>query len=496
MEKTKDFPLLKSGEYKVEKVINLSFFDLTGEKAKQKGTSNKSYAAEIQLSIKDNSAQIYTMWGAVGARQVEDWRHYSDASKARKEFESIIKSKLRKGYKEIDVAQRAYGSEEAKKITKAVSFKNIDLTDSNIKSNLHTETQRLITTLMGSTQSFVTTTLKCPLGQLSNTQIDSGRDILLKAKDLVPKTLNKSFLEKDKIKFRKEIENLTNDFYTLIPHNLGQGSRGKMEHLLLDDINKIVQKEDDLDTLLDAKAIGASLTSSSVDDQYKSLNTDFDFIDKQSDLFKWLISMVRDTRASNHRHLGDIILLNAWSIKRNGEFNTFLNTTEKIAKEYGKQVVPDVLNKLVKNRLDVEKTYDDLYKKANVVPLFHGSRSPNIGLIIRHGLQIKPSNVVLTGSMFGSGAYFGLSSKACNYTSINKSYWSQGSDDKAFMFIADVGCGNQKIATGPQNFSENTIRPHHSVWAQGGKSGVINDEFILFNTKQYSLKYLLEFTCK
>ena len=37
MEKTKDFPLLKSGEYKVEKVINLSFFDLTGEKAKQKG---------------------------------------------------------------------------------------------------------------------------------------------------------------------------------------------------------------------------------------------------------------------------------------------------------------------------------------------------------------------------------------------------------------------------------------------------------------------------
>lgn len=487
MEKTKDFPLLKSGEYKVEKVVNLNFFDLTGEKIKQKGTSNKCYAAELQIALKENSAQIYTMFGAVGARQVEDWRHYSDSTKARKEFESIIKSKIRKGYKEIEVAQRAYGSEEAKKITKTVILKNVDETNI-VKSTLHTETQRLITTLMGSTQSFVTTTLRCPLGQLSNDHVEKGRNILLKAKDLVIKNKTKSL---------KEIENLTNDFYSLIPHNLGQGSRGKLEHLLLDDVNKILQKEDDLDTLLDAKALGASLTSSSVNDQYKSLNTEFEFVDKKSDLFKWLISMVRDTRASNHRQLGDIILLNAWSIKRNNEFDTFLNISEKIAKEFGKQVIPDVLSKLIKNRLDINKEYDDLYRKANVLPLFHGSRTANISSIAQLGLRIKPSNVQLTGSMYGDSLYFASqSTKSINYTSINRSYWSQGSDDKAYLFLADTALGHQKIASGPYQYNLNNVKPHHSVWAQGGKSGVHNDEFMLYNINQHSFRYLLEFTCK
>ncbi len=479
--------MLKSGEYKVEKVINLSFFDLTGEKAKQKGTSNKSYAAELQISIKDNSAQIYTMWGAVGARQVEDWRHYADVAKARKEFESIIKSKIRKGYKEIDVAQRAYGSEEAKQITKIVSLKNVDAIQTT--SNLHNETQRLITTLMGSTQNFVTTTLRCPLGVLTESHIQNGRDVLLKAKDIV--------LKNKVSKQAKEIENLTNDFYSLIPHNLGQGSRGKLEHLLLDDINKILQKEDDLDTLLDAKALGASLTSSSVDDQYKSLNTEFEFVDKKSDLFKWLVSMVKDTRASNHKHLGDVILLNAWSIKRNNEFDTFLNTSEKIAKECGKQVIPDVLNKLVKNRLDVNKEHNDLYNKANVLPLFHGSKTNNLSGLLKLGQRIRPAGVQLSGSMYGDGLYYASqSTKSINYTSIRQSYWAQGSDDKGYLFLADVALGNQKIASGSYQFSEHNIRPHHSVWAQGGKSGVYNDEFMLYNTKQHSFRYLLEFTCK
>jgi len=487
MEKTKDYPLLKSGEYKVEKVVNLNFFDLSGEKAKTKGSSCKSYAAELQISTVNSDAQIYTMWGATGSRQTEDWRHYSDVAKARKEFESIIKSKIRKGYKEIDVAQRAYGSEEAKKITKSVVLKNADSVIQSA-SNLHTETQRLITTLMGSTQNFITTTLNCPLGILSAEHIQNGRNILLKAKDIVKSKGGKS---------SKEIENLTNDFYTLIPHNLGQGSRGKLEHLLLDDVNKILQKEDDLDTLLDAKALGASLTSSSVDDQYKSLNTDFEFVDKKSDLFKWLISMVRDTRASNHKQLGDIILLNAWSVKRNNEFDAFLNTSEKIAKEYGKQIVPDVLNKLVKNRLDVNKEHNTLYEKANVLPLFHGSRTCNLSSIFQLGLRVRPANVQLTGSAFGDSLYFASqSSKSANYTSINRSYWSKGSDDKAYLFLADAALGKQKIAGGQQQYNENTIKPHHSVWAQGGKSGVINDEFMLYNTRQHSFRYLLEFTCK
>jgi hypothetical protein len=46
---------------------------------------------------------------------------------------------------------------------------------------------------------------------------------------------------------KTDSEKLTNDFYGLIPHNLGSGVRGQMTHLLLDSISKIDQKEYDLD---------------------------------------------------------------------------------------------------------------------------------------------------------------------------------------------------------------------------------------------------------
>ena len=51
----------------------------------------------------------------------------------------------------------------------------------------------------------------------------------------------------------KELTRLTNSFYGLIPHNLGAGARGQMIELRLDTLDKIVAKETDLDTLLDAK---------------------------------------------------------------------------------------------------------------------------------------------------------------------------------------------------------------------------------------------------
>src|SRR4051812_24291050 len=104
-------PLLKDGEFKVVEVKELSFFDLTGDKSKTKGTSNKQYHAELQVSKNgDGRSQIFTMWGATGASQNEDWRHFLSEADCRKEFEKILKSKIKKGYVEVDVAQRSIGS--------------------------------------------------------------------------------------------------------------------------------------------------------------------------------------------------------------------------------------------------------------------------------------------------------------------------------------------------------------------------------------------------
>jgi predicted DNA-binding WGR domain protein len=494
-EKTQSVPLLNSGEYVVEKVVELNFFDLTGENAKTKNTSNKTYHAELCVSKTDDRAHIFTIWGPTGGHQTSDFRHYLNKDKARKEFESIIKSKKRKGYQEIDVAQRAYGSDEAKQITKSIILNNVDNNSGNqTVSNLHKETQRLISKLMGVTNEFVITTLKCPLGQLSVEHVEKGRSKLFAAKDIVNKHNNQA---PTKGKDYDTLLSLTNDFYSLIPHNLGSGARGKMEHLLLNDVTKITQKEDDLDTLLDAKSIGAVLKAgTSVDDQYKALNTELDLIDHKDDLFKWIDTLVQETRASNHRHLGKIKVLNVWKTKRNSEYDNFISKAELIAKECGKQNIPDMLKKHVPLRNDIAKEIQEVYKKANVVPLFHGSASKNLTGILKQGLLIRPAGVVLTGSAYGNAVYHGYSTKAINYTSINSSYWAGGKDSIAYLFLDDCALGIQEIASGMKQYSEKNIKPNHSVWAKGGQSGVINDEFMLYNTNQHNMRYFIEFTCE
>ena len=155
--KTSSGPTLSS--YNVTKVKELNFFDLTGEKAKTNGSSNKSYHAELWVSKDGKESEIFTIYGPTGGTQNKDYRYYgSDIECAEKEFDKIIKSKIKKGYKEIDVAQRSVGTEEAKQITKAVTLKNADHLNI-VPSSLHKETQRLISTLMGATNQFVIETL-------------------------------------------------------------------------------------------------------------------------------------------------------------------------------------------------------------------------------------------------------------------------------------------------------------------------------------------------
>jgi len=78
--------------------------------------------------------------------------------------------------------------------------------------------------------------------------------------------------------------------------------------------------------------------------------------------------------------------------------------------------------------------------------LWHGSRTVNISNILKTGLKIRPAGVQLTGAMYGSEAiYFAsMSTKSINYTSINTSYWAQGNDSVAYMFLNDCALGNQK----------------------------------------------------
>lgn len=502
-EKVQKQPLIKEGDYTVEEVKELAFFDMTGEKAGTQGTSNKSYHAELQIAKNGDKCQVYTIWGPTGApNQTKEWRHYTSRAHAEKDFNAIIKSKTAKGYRIIDVAQRAQGSEAAKAIIKSVTLKGADqIANAPLVCKLPAPTQNLIQILFGSTAQFVATTLKCPLGQLSNTQIDRGRDALNKAKDIL-NAVSANKLSKNDL---TRLQDLTNEFYGEIPHNLGQGSRGQMTHLLFDDLNKVVQKESDLDTLWDAKSVGAVLnTTSSIDAQYTELNAELTWIDPSDPLFKFMSDYFQGSKVNGHGyHTAKV--KNLWRMERKDqESQYFLANAEKITKECGKHTFATetrnlcsrVENWIPGRRPDLDSQMAYLFTKSNTWLCWHGTRSANVVGITKRGLLIRPAGAVHTGSLYGDGKYFAWqSTKSLNYT--DGGYWTGGrtANNSRFMFLLDVSLGNMYLGT-YNTFYRSAPKGYHSVYGKAGRSGVMNDEMITydFNQKdtQSRIKYLLE----
>lgn len=472
------------------KRIALNFTDVSSN-------SNKSYLIEV---VKDDTDRwmIYTVYGRVGGTAAKEYRICDDQAHAEKEAGKIIKSKTKKGYVEVKLVKADVGSEVGKSkvdntavSVEALKKAGVQVKEESETSKLHPEVKDLVRSWFGITQEFIELNLdtnKCPLGQLSFDQITKGRDILEEARKIV------HLSKPDK----KEINKLTNAYYSNIPHYFGY-YKLDAEALMLNDDDKIDKAFDILDVFSDAKNIQTVISKkSAVDAQYETLKADLEFVDPSEATWKWVQAMVLETRASNHSGLGKLKVHKVFRVKRHGEDKRFTGNAEEIAKECGKFSPSSIYASLVKKRPDVPKELQSVYEKANVLPAWHGTRRANMIGITTKGLLIRPSGVPHAGSMFGDAIYLGnQSSKACNYVDVKGSYWASGNNKTGYLFLVDAACGNQKIASGSHMYTKQSIRPHHSVWAKGGHSGVINDELMLYNQagphQQHVMRYIVEF---
>lgn len=473
----------------VIKRYTLNFTDIVSN-------SNKYYNTEIQEST-DGRFWIYTTYGRVGGTSAKEYRACSSKIDAEIELEKIIKSKLKKGYVEVKLVQAAVGSEIAKSKIETSQVSVDDLKKIGIKveetsatSKLHPQVQDLIRTWFGVTAEFVEMNLdtkKCPLGQLSADSIIKGRDILEEARKIVHAANDIA-----------ELNKLTNLYYSNIPHNFGY-SKINADVLRLDSDIKIDKAFDILDVFSNAKDVEKVISKkSNVDSQYSTLHADLDFVETSDPIWKWIDAMLHNTRASNHHFLGNLKTHKIFKVARNKEQDLFLETAEQIAKECGKSNPSQVYAKLIKERPDVPKELRDIYEKANILPGWHGTRRANMIGITTKGLLIRPSGVVHSGSMYGDGIYWATqSTKSINYCDVKGSYWAQGNNKTAYLFLADVAYGNYKLANGSSFYTKQNIKPCHSVFAQGGRSGVINDEIITYTPsgkgQQHCLRYIIEF---
>lgn len=460
--------------------------------------NNKYYNMEIVKSS-DNKFYLFTQYGRVGGTAAKEYRACDDQYHAEKEGDKIIKSKLKKGYVEVKLAKSDVGSEvgKAKVDTKTTveslqkAGVKIEEKEPALKSKLHPEVQDLVRSWFGVTQEFIDLNLdvkKCPLGQLSLDQIAKGKDILDEARKIIHS-------QKPDI---QELNSLTNQYYSNIPHNFGY-TRLNPDVLRLDSDIKIDKAFDIMDVFLDAKNVQAVISKkSAVDAQYATLNADLEYLDPQDVSWKWIEKMVHETRAHNHQGLGKIKVHKIFKLNRKNEEDNFLNTAERIAKECGKFVPSKTYAKLVKERMDIPRAKLDIYRNANVCPGWHGTRRANMIGITTKGLLIRPSGVAHAGSMYGDGIYWATNStKSINYCDVRGSYWAQGTNKTAYLFLADVAFGQYHMAAHSHFYTRSKIKPAHSVFAQAGNGSIINDELITYTPtgpeQQHILRYIIEF---
>ena len=128
-----------------------------------------------------------------------------------------------------------------------------------------------------------------------------------------------------------------------------------------------------------------------------------------------------------------------------------------------------------------QKAFDDFCRKEklhgpnDISLLFHGSRSENWWSIVTNGLNVNP----------------------IGYTSGRNAYWTGGSQDVGFMAIYQVATGKRYIREHSEpdlnwNLLQQPCPGAHCTWAVAGAS-LLNDEVIVYQNQQSTIKYLIEF---
>lgn len=155
------------------------------------------------------------------------------------------------------------------------------------------------------------------------------------------------------------------------------------------------------------------------------------------------------------------------------------------------------------NNIKTQKAYKN-YVEANKIDktmlLWHGSRTENWFSIIKSGLLIRPAGAAYTGSMFGDGIYFATkASKSFNYTSYRGSYWAGGTSDKAYMALYQVASGipydvySHDWDVGTMTLAKLKQKGNYNCLFAHAGTMLLNDEIVLYDSSQMSIRFLVEF---
>ncbi len=439
-----------------------------------KTNHNKYYAIELHTAKSKNKPvfRVFTHYGRTDDLETnpdagqKECRFFNTLVDAQSNYDSIYREKTssRKGYKELSLASSKIGSQkargtssgtiDAKTASKLEGQKNKVKNKLAPKVDLSTGVEELIRYIYSEATEALTNTvsaqitangIETPLGVLTIGQIEKGEEILHTLYDMFKKKGTKS---------RARMEELSGEFYTLIPHRIGR-SRSAVKSAVIDSLEDFQQKQDTLQLMKDMLKVngdaGNVLFNDEVGSKYLALDCKIEHLASSSKEHQEIANHVIKSQVDSR----GIKVMNVFKLKREKEWKAF---TDHI---------------------------------SNQKLLFHGSNIKNWVGILSRGILL-PKIVVSMGvdrtdeGWLGSGIYFGdASTTAANYA-------YPGKKKTSFMAVTRVALGKIK------DYNEITYgltKPPSGYHSCHGVRGTEfdDDEFVIYDGAQQRLEYLVEF---
>ncbi len=327
----------------------------------------------------------------------------------------------------------------------------------------------------------------------TQTAIDEARTLLVEATKQVGKVGDKI---DDQVK-DKTLFDITKLLYGRIPKRKPVGA-GPETWVLSS--NNIVAWNQDLDAFESALYTEVE-ADQIVGNPYGDMPLEMDWIDPKTKVGEFLYNWWPKASKNAHYGVGNMKIMNMWEVRRNDDQKNIPNWQDRAKKEIDSNGWKLTERPLFQptERADLSNEEWKKYKETNTAMMFHGTRSVNVSGILRTNLRLPKElvGVAINGAMFGPGIYWADDwRKSAGYTSLSGSRYASGyggiSNRGAFMFVADVVVGMPYVAPRASGYTAPPEKKH-AVFGKAGHSGVVNNEWIMFDKRQHNLRYLCEF---
>ena len=478
--------------------VTLNWADLTGAKTGATSFgSNKFYKANITEPSPGSFLVTYT-YGRVGTDGQVVRETYGTLDMARRKMESKINSKLRKGYTRIEM--RTEQDEIAKAKEKGLKVGRPKKAKKTATREFHPQVSSLLQLMYRSTGKAISSGLsssagateEAPLGNLHDSQLDVGADILQECEDLM----------NTKRPSRTRFIDLTNKYLSNIPRKIDharKGSRLDIDMILLNTKERITAEREFITLLRDAhlaKEVFAKAAAADdpVEVWYDGLSCDISFIEPGTPEFNRVAELFDVGQSpKNSNFYKKLKVARIWTLERNGEKTGFDKYAAKMAGREG---------------------------ATGIIPGWHGTRTENLMGISRSGLLMPenlPKGVHVTGKAFGRGIYhaprwpdagqprmengkkyarYNGALKSMNYTSISGAYWnSAASGTNGFLFLEEIALGVPEVHLTACWDKHRPNKGADYIYAKAfGNEQLSHDEIVTFEEDAQRMTHLLEIT--